>query len=166
MYYEGAMFRSFTFAAFLAVAAFAAAERQSVAFVIQGMTCTSCVKEVTSGLGRVPTVKNFKLSLSPPVARFTIDTQKVSLQDVIRAVRKAGGAFDGKVLLREDPKLPDSKLEALDRALEQVTGVKNTGAPDENGLREITLDLKKKTSLDALLKAGRSVGVVLSVPGK
>lgn len=102
--------------------------------------------------------------MSPPRATLTIEPSKVALQDVVRAIRAAGRSFDGKVLLRHDPKLSQQKLDELDRALEKVIGVKNTGAPDEGGDREITLDLLKKTSLSDLIDAGKSVGVQLRVP--
>jgi hypothetical protein len=97
-------------------------------------------------------------------AQFSYDSKKVVLQNAVSAVRGAGRSFDAKVLLQHDPKLSEAKLEALDKALESVSGVKNTGAPDEKGLREITLDLRKKTKLADLLAAGKSVGVVIRVP--
>jgi hypothetical protein len=121
---------------------------------------------VRSGIATVPTVKDLKVQLKPASARLTLDSEKASLQDVVAAIRKAGKPFDAKVLLQHDPKLTEQKLEELDKALEAVKGVKNTGAPDETGKREITLDLKEKTVLSDLLKAGRSVGVDLRVPPK
>jgi hypothetical protein len=124
------------------------------------------VEAVRSGIAKIPTVKDLQVVLKPATARFTVDFGKATLQDVVIAVRKAGKPFDGKLLLQQDPKLSESTLEALDKALEAVPGVKNTGAPDENGMREITLDLKQKTTLADLLKASRSVGVELKVPAK
>jgi hypothetical protein len=121
---------------------------------------------VRSGIAKIPTVKELKVELKPPTAKFSVDFAKASLQDVVVAVRKAGKPFDGKVLLQQDPKLSEATLEALDKALEAVPGVKNTGAPNEAGMREITLDLKLKTTLDDLIKAARSAGVELRVPAK
>jgi hypothetical protein len=93
-----------------------------------------------------------------------VDTAKSALQDVVLAIRKAGRSFDAKVLLRHSANLPESKLLELDKALEKVPGMKNTGAPDEAGFREITLDLKGKTTLADLVKAGKSVGVAIESP--
>ena len=124
------------------------------------------MEAVRSSVAKVPTIKNLELSLKPAVAKFNVDFAKASLQDIVLAVRKAGKQFDGKLLLEEDPKLSQAKLDALDKALEAVAGVKNTGAPDEHGRREITLDLKRKTTLADLLKASRAVGVELHVPAK
>jgi copper chaperone CopZ len=122
------------------------------------------VAEVRAGLSKLQSVKGLKVELKPPRAQFNYDPEKVVLQEVVSAIRGAGSAFDGKVLLQHDPKLTEAKLEELDKALENVEGVKNTGAPDEKGLREITLDLKKKTSLADLVAAGKSAGVVIRVP--
>jgi hypothetical protein len=121
---------------------------------------------VRSGIAKISTVQGLEVALKPPTARFSVDFSKASLQDIVLAVRKAGRQFDGKLILQQDPKLSEAVLERLDKALEAVPGVKNTGAPDEKGFRVITFDLKRKTTLDQLLKASRSVGVTLLAPAK
>ena len=117
-----------------------------------------------SAVSKIPTAAQVQVTLKPPRAKFTYNPAKVSLQDVVVAIRKAGKPFDAKVLLKHDAKLSESKLEELDKALEAVSGVKNTGAPDELGLREITLHLGKKTTLAELIAAGRSGGVAITLP--
>ena len=117
-----------------------------------------------SGIAKLPSASQVKVTLKPPRAKFSFDPSKVVLQDIVAAIRKAGRSFDAKVLLKHDPKLPESKLEELDKALEMVNGVKNTGAPDEAGLREITLNLEKRTTVAELIAAGRSVGVTITLP--
>jgi copper chaperone CopZ len=119
---------------------------------------------VRAGISKVSTVKDIRLQLKPPQARLNYDSEKVSLQDFVAAIRAAGRPFDAKVLLQQAPKASDKVLNAVDKALESVPGVKNTGWPDEKGLREITLDLSKKTTLADLLRAGKSVGVKFSLP--
>jgi hypothetical protein len=88
------------------------------------------------------------------------------LQDVITAIRGGGRSFDGKLLLEEDTTLTEKKLGELEKAIEAVPGVKSAGAPDEKGRRVIALDVKKRTTLADILKAGRSVGVELRTPAK
>lgn len=117
-----------------------------------------------SAVSKIPGATQIQVTLKPPRAKLTLNPSKVFLQDVVVAIRKAGKPFDAKVLLRHDAKLSESKLDELDKALEAVAGVKNTGAPDELGLREITLDLAKKTNLADIFAAGRSVGVVITLP--
>ena len=140
------------------------AQRETVVFFVQGMTCADCIVEVRTAVSKIPTASQIHVTLKPQRAKFTFDPTKVSLQDVVVAIRKAGRQFDAKVLLKHDAKLSESKLEELDKALEAVSGVKNTGAPDELGLREITLQLDKKTTLAELIAAGRSVGVSITLP--
>lgn len=123
-----------------------------------------CVEEVRSALKGVKTVQGLKLQLSPPIAEFKLNTDQVSMQDVVLAIRKAGGAFDAKLLLHEDPKLDDAMLNKIDAALLKVEGVKNTGWPDEHGDRVITFDVKKKTHYGDVLKAAKAIGVELENP--
>ena len=64
-----------------------------------------CVEEVRSALSKLPTIKSLDLNLKPPIARFKIDTSKISMQDIVASIRKAGGNFDGKLDVEEDAKL-------------------------------------------------------------
>lgn len=117
-----------------------------------------------SALTKLPSVQIINLGLKPPLARLRVDTNLVALQDVVNAVRKAGGTFDGKLMVHEDPKLSDSVLDKLDKALLAVQGVKNTGWPNEHGDRVITFDVDKKTRYADILKAAKSLGVDFTPP--
>ncbi len=117
-----------------------------------------------SALSKVQTVKSLDLKLTPPTARFKMDTAHVSLQDVVIAIRKAGDAFDGKLTIEESPTLTQAQLDKLDDALSAVRGVKNTGYPDSRGRRVLTFDLKERTLFADIVGAGKSVGVDLETP--
>jgi hypothetical protein len=122
------------------------------------------VAEVRSALSKLPTIEGLDLQLKPPIARFKVSTDKVALQEIVLAVRGAGRSFDAKLYVEEDLGLSDKVLESLDKAISAVPGVKNSGAPDERGRREITLDVKKRTRLNDVLSAARSAGVELRTP--
>lgn len=117
-----------------------------------------------SALAQVPSIQHLTIKLNPPVARFAIDSTHTSMQDVVRAIRGAGSSFDGKLELAEDPTLSDSKLDVIDKALEAVKGVKNTGWPDEHGIRVITFEIDKQTYFTDIVGAGKSVGIELKTP--
>ncbi|HLK15261.1 MAG TPA: heavy-metal-associated domain-containing protein [Fimbriimonadaceae bacterium] len=135
-----------------------------VTFLVQGMVCKACVNEVSPALRKLPSLEGLNLDLTPPIARFKISTDKVALQEVVLAIRSAGKAFDGKLIVVEPTGLSDKVLDNLDRAISAVPGVKNSGAPDEHGTRYITFDLSKRTKLGDLFAAARSAGVELSTP--
>ncbi len=128
------------------------------------MTCESCVAEVRASLTKLPTIAGLDLKLKPPIARFKIATDKVSLQEIVLAIRGGGKRFDGKLLVEEDLGLSQKVLDDLDKAISAVPGVRNSGAPDEHGRRVIAFDLTKRTRLADVLGAAHTVGVDLRTP--
>ncbi len=68
---------------------------QEVVLEVQGMTCEACSQAVVYALRRVDGVQAAKVTLEPPEARVRFDTAKVSVAQLIEAIRSAG--FDAKL---------------------------------------------------------------------
>lgn len=57
---------------------------------VEGMDCEGCVKSVTRMLSGLPGVQNVDVSLADARARVTYDPAKVGMQDMKKAVERAG----------------------------------------------------------------------------
>jgi len=62
---------------------------------VQGMTCEACSQAVVYALRRVEGVQAAEVTLEPPEARVRFDAAKVSVAQLIEAIRGAG--FDAKL---------------------------------------------------------------------
>ena len=68
---------------------------QEVVLEVQGMTCEACSQAVVYALRRVEGVQAAEVTLEPPEARVRFDAAKVSVAQLIEAVRKTG--FEAKL---------------------------------------------------------------------
>jgi len=118
-----------------------------------------CATKVRSSLQKVDGVTSLTLTMQPATAHFTFDPAKESMQDLIRAVRAAGGEYDARLMLKSDA--DDDQLSA---ALRTVDGVRNPGMKDSRGIRLITFFMDHKTSYLDLLKAAQSIGATVTSP--
>ena len=57
---------------------------------VEGMDCEGCVKSVTRMLSGLPGVQQVDVSLAEARARVTYDPAKVGMQDMKKAVERAG----------------------------------------------------------------------------
>ena len=57
---------------------------------ISGMGCRHCVDNVTKILGSLDSVTLEGITLTPPIARITFDTEKLSESDIKGAIAKGG----------------------------------------------------------------------------
>jgi copper chaperone len=66
------------------------AAMDTVELKVEGMDCEGCVKSVTRMLSGVPGVQKVDVSLAEARARVTYDPAKSGLQDMKKAVERAG----------------------------------------------------------------------------
>lgn len=111
------------------------------------------------GLSKVQGIEGLKIELKPPVARFNIDAERYSIQDLIRAVEASGEEFDARLMVQA--KADEDKLSA---ALRSVDGVRSPGSPDEKGVRLVTFYMDHRTLLGDLQRAASAVGAKLQPP--
>nr|WP_262886191.1 cation transporter [Rhodothermus marinus] len=57
---------------------------------VQGMTCEACSQAVVYALRRLEGVQAAEVTLEPPEARVRFDTTKVSVAQLVEAIRNAG----------------------------------------------------------------------------
>ena len=62
----------------------------TVELKVEGMDCEGCVKSVTRMLSGVPGVQKVDVSLAQARARVTYDPAKVGVQEMKKAVERAG----------------------------------------------------------------------------
>lgn len=63
---------------------------QEVVLEVQGMTCPSCSQAVAYALRRLEGVQAAEVTLEPPQARVRFNPEKVTVEQLIEAVRQAG----------------------------------------------------------------------------
>jgi hypothetical protein len=115
---------------------------------------------VRSAIAKVPTAKDPNTNLSTRRASLRVDPNRVSLQEIIRAVRSCGKEYDAKMLLQLDnPKTPAVAVKKLRNALLQVKGVNYVSEPDPAGLITVGFDEKQTTKMADLMKNVQSSGV-------
>ena len=68
---------------------------REVVLEVQGMTCEACSQAVVYALRRVEGVQAAEVTLEPPEARVRFDGAKVSVAQLIEAIRSAG--FDARL---------------------------------------------------------------------
>jgi len=68
---------------------------QEVVLEVHGMTCLSCSQAVVYALRRVEGVQAAEVTLDPPEARVRFDAEKVSVAQLIEAIRSTG--FDANL---------------------------------------------------------------------
>lgn len=113
-----------------------------------------------SAIAKVPTAKDFKTNLSTRRVSFRVDPDRVSPQEIIRAVRSCGKEYDAKMLFQLDnPKTPAATVKKLRDALLQVRGVNYVSEPDSKGLITVGFDDKQTTKMADLIKGVQSSGV-------
>ncbi len=118
-----------------------------------------CAKKVRSSLEKVDGLKDLTLVMKPASAHFTFDSQKESMQDLMRAVRAAGSEFDMRLMLKSD--FDDDQLSA---ALRKVDGVRSAGMKDSRDIRLVTFFIDKETHYSDIVKAADDIGAKLSAP--
>jgi len=116
--------------------------------------------KVRSSLLKVDGLTNLTLQLEPPTAHFRFDEDKLTMQDLVKAVRAAGSEYDARLIVQSSA--PADKLGV---ALRSVKGVRSPGFPDKNGIWLITFFLDQKTSYSDLETAATSVGAKLADSG-
>jgi Cu+-exporting ATPase len=57
---------------------------------VQGMTCASCVRRIEKALAKVPGVQAATVNLATERAKVSFTSGKVSAEDLIQAIEKAG----------------------------------------------------------------------------
>lgn len=89
-----------------------------------------------------------------------VDPSRISLQEIIRAVRSCGKEYDAKLLLQLDnPKTPPASVKKLRSALLQVRGVNYVSQSDGKGLMMVGFDDSQTTKVTDLMKGIQSSGV-------
>ncbi|BBM69697.1 mercuric transporter MerT family protein [Rhodothermus marinus] len=63
---------------------------QEMVLEVQGMTCEACSQAVVYALRRLEGVQAAEVTLEPPEARVRFDTTKVSVAQLVEAIRNAG----------------------------------------------------------------------------
>ncbi|MCH7944603.1 MAG: hypothetical protein IIC73_01110, partial [Armatimonadetes bacterium] len=118
-----------------------------------------------SGIAQVKTVENARVIFDKELARLKFDARKVTLQELIQAVKGASERFDAKLLLQlQNPKAPADAVKRARQAIAKVKGVKSVGNPDKSNNIAVTFDLKERTMLADVLKAAKDAGVALRDP--
>jgi copper ion binding protein len=67
-----------------------AAALAEVTFPVTGMTCASCVRRIEKALGKVEGVREASVNLATEKARVAYDPGRTTLDDLRRAVERAG----------------------------------------------------------------------------
>ncbi|MBA3725023.1 MAG: hypothetical protein H0W86_00890 [Armatimonadetes bacterium] len=91
-----------------------------------------------------------------------VRADKLSIQQIVRAVKKAGGQYDARLVIAAGAK---PSAEALDRFRSQAgkLGVRAVSEPDADHKLLVTFDLNKETRLDDILKAAVESGIDLTI---
>src|SRR5213595_1119359 len=63
---------------------------QEVTLPVTGMTCASCVRRIEKALGKVAGVTEASVNLATEKARVAFDPSGASLNDLTRAIERAG----------------------------------------------------------------------------
>ncbi|MCY0877390.1 MAG: heavy-metal-associated domain-containing protein [Firmicutes bacterium] len=63
---------------------------ERIALSVSGMHCDHCVESVTQALKGLDGVKLAKVSLADNRAQVTYDNEKVTLEDMVSAIKSAG----------------------------------------------------------------------------
>lgn len=130
-------------------------------FSIEGMTCKKCVSKIKSALKEIEGVKKVKISLKDKQATVKYDKDKVTIEELIKAVEKAGFKAE----------LPNIKSIALDikgmtcpscapkvkSAIRKVSGVKKVEVSLENGKAIVEFE-KAEVSVSQLIEAVNKAG--------
>lgn len=117
------------------------------------------MQRVRSGLEKLTGISDLSLSLEPSRARFSIDAERYSIQDILRAVHAAGSEYDGRLVLKGT-----GAQEGLSKALGAVEGVRSPGIADRNGIRLVTFLLDKRTMYADLAKAAAGAQCEIGPP--
>lgn len=104
-------------------------------------------------------VSVLEIRTDPSVARVKFDAARISLQDIVRAVRGDGRKYDARLLIQVN-----GKQDALTAVLAKLAGVRSPGIPDRAGVRMITFKLEERTMYADLVAAAKEAGVHLKEP--
>ena len=63
---------------------------KTITLQIDGMTCDGCISKLDAALGAVSSAAQVTVSLKPPQATVQIDADRVTINDLVQAVRSAG----------------------------------------------------------------------------
>jgi hypothetical protein len=116
--------------------------------------------KVRSSLLKVDGLTGLTLQLEPPTAHFRFDKDKLSMQDLVKAVRAAGSEYDARLIVQSS-----APADTLGPALRSVKGVRSPGFPDKHGIWLITFFLDQTTSFSDLEAAASTVGAKLADSG-
>jgi copper chaperone CopZ len=114
---------------------------------------------VRAALEKVEGLDKLELQLNPPLARFQFDPSKLTLQDLVGAVKKAGSKYDARLLIRTS-----GDEDAVTKSLGSVAGLRSAGIPDRDGTRLVSFEPEGKTYLADLVKAVEKAGGKLVDP--
>ncbi len=143
-----------------APAATGSPETTEVTFPVTGMTCASCVRRIEKALTKVPGVARANVNLATEKATVSFDPAVASLDDLKRAVERAGYGVGA---------LPPSAAAALERPEAEVRrhGVAARPAEPEQDQHEVAAqreldDLKRKWQVS--LVAGLTMMALMYLP--
>jgi Cu+-exporting ATPase len=82
---------------------------------VQGMTCASCVRRIEKALAKVPGVQTATVNLATERAKVSFTSGKVSADELIQAIEKAG--YKAELIKKDQPSGPgtDDKARILKR---------------------------------------------------
>ncbi|MBA3726803.1 MAG: hypothetical protein H0W86_10210 [Armatimonadetes bacterium] len=83
---------------------------------------------------------------------------KLSIQQILRAVKQAGGQYDARLVISARARPPAEALDKF-RARAAKLGARAVSEPDADHRLLVTFDRKKETRLDDILKAAFECGV-------
>ncbi len=68
----------------------ASAASRTVTLAVENMSCGMCKYTVKKSLQKVPGVTDTQVTFDPPEAIVTFDDEKATVEDLVRATRRAG----------------------------------------------------------------------------
>ncbi len=124
-----------------------------------------CANAVRSALERVPSVSEVKVVFPDKRAYFSLDPEKVFLQDIVRSVETAHRNFSVGFLFEVEG--GSAQWARGKEALAKVKGVKEVKVrqvSEELALLEVFLQIQERTRLDTLFRVSKEAGISLKVP--
>ena len=105
---------------------------QEITFPVTGMTCASCVRRIEKALGKVKGVIEAGVNLATEKARVVYDPERVALDDLRRAVEKAGYGVR-EMPLQAAVQAPAARAALPTPVSEQATPAASSVTPEASG---------------------------------
>lgn len=129
-------------------------------FIVEGMTCNECVSKVESVLNELQGVKKVEVSLKNKQATVKYDKEKVTVEELIKNVEKAGFKAElaiPNIILDIEGMTCGGCQEKVQSALNEISGVKKAEVSLETSKAIVEYE-KGKVSVSQLIEAVDKAG--------